>query len=192
MVVLPKTSDLYVIALGSNMRHGRFGAPEAVLGATVGAMVAAGVAVCAVAPVIRSAPVGPSLRRYANGAVVARWGDGPPALLAALKRIEREFGRKSGQRWASRVVDLDIILWSGGVWRSKTLCVPHRLYAQRDFVLRPILAIAPRWRDPITGFHAKAHFSRLTKAREMPRGTPPRPIRPAMGAHSSVGRATDF
>jgi hypothetical protein len=72
MVVLPKTSDLYVIALGSNMRHGRFGAPEAVLGAAVDAMVAAGVAVCAVAPVIRwglRCGVMPMARWWRGGAV---------------------------------------------------------------------------------------------------------------------------
>jgi 2-amino-4-hydroxy-6-hydroxymethyldihydropteridine diphosphokinase len=176
MAVLLRTSDLYVIALGSNMRHGRFGGPEAVLRAAVVALEASGVGVQAVAPVLRSAPVGPSLRRYANGAVVARWGGGPPALLAALKGIERDFGRKTGQRWSSRVLDLDIVLWSGGVWRSPGLCVPHALYRQRDFVLRPLLAIAPLWRDPLTGFSTRALFARLTKARDIPRGTPPKAV----------------
>ena len=38
------------------------------------------------------------------------------------------------------MIDLDIILWSGGSWASETLIVPHRLYRARDFVLRPLAA----------------------------------------------------
>lgn len=174
MAGLRKTSELYLIALGSNQRHGRHGAPEAVLGAAVVAMGAAGVQVLRVAPVMRSAAVGPSLRRYANGAVLLRWAGGPVALLALLKRIERDFGRRRGQRWGSRVLDLDIVLWSGGIWRSKGLCVPHRLFAQRDFVLRPARAIVPHWRDPLCGFTIGQLFTRLTKPRPALRGTLPK------------------
>ena len=173
MAALPKTSDLYVIALGSNKRHHRHGAPEVVLRAAVAALGAAGLAVEAVAPVIASAPVGPSLRRYANGAVLVRCDLAPPALLALLKRIEADFGRRRGQRWGARVLDLDIILWSGGVWRSQELMVPHRLWSVRDFVLRPVLAVAPLWRDPVTGFTPRHLITRLTKPRPAPRGALP-------------------
>ena len=173
MAALRKTSDLYLIALGSNKRHHRHGPPEAVLGAAVAALRAQGLDVEAVAPVIRSAPVGPSRRRYANGAVVVRCDLAPPAMLALVKRIEADFGRRRGQRWGARVVDLDLVLWSGGVWRSKGLEVPHRLWRLRDFVMRPACAIAPRWRDPVTGFSVAQHFNRLTKPRPAPRGALP-------------------
>jgi 2-amino-4-hydroxy-6-hydroxymethyldihydropteridine diphosphokinase len=64
------------------------------------------------------------LRRYANGAVLVRSDLGPVAMLALLKSIERAFGRRGGKRWGSRVLDLDIVLWSGGEWRSRPLRAP--------------------------------------------------------------------
>jgi 2-amino-4-hydroxy-6-hydroxymethyldihydropteridine diphosphokinase len=72
-------------------------------------------------------------------------------MLAALKAIERAMGRRGGRRWGARVIDLDIVLWSGGRWRTRTLVVPHPAFRARAFVLRPAAAIAPRWRDPVTG-----------------------------------------
>ncbi len=75
----------------------------------------------------------------------------PPELLVRLKAVERVFGRRRGRRWDSRVIDLDIILWSGGAWASPGLIVPHPQFRRRDFVLRPLNAIVPGWRDPVTG-----------------------------------------
>ncbi|RVU07013.1 2-amino-4-hydroxy-6-hydroxymethyldihydropteridine diphosphokinase [Novosphingobium umbonatum] len=168
-----RTSDLYLIALGSNVRHHRHGAPQRVLMAGVAALETAGVRVERVAPVIRSAPIGPSLRQYANGAALVRSDMSPPAMLALLKRIERAFGRKRAQRWASRVLDLDIVLWGGGLWRAPDLQVPHRLFRQRSFVLGPASAIAPNWRDPVTGFTLRQLNRRLTRAQTAPRDPQP-------------------
>ncbi|PXW69498.1 2-amino-4-hydroxy-6-hydroxymethyldihydropteridine diphosphokinase [Blastomonas natatoria] len=143
----------YLIALGSNRRHHRIGTPRKVLDAALLALASEGVDVLAVGPVIETAPIGPSLRRYANGAAVIATPLLPDALLALLKRIEARFGRRRGQRWSARTLDLDIILWSGGTWHSPCppLIVPHPAYRTRNFVLRPAAAIAPGWRDPLTG-----------------------------------------
>ena len=111
-----------------------------------------GLRVLARAPVILTDPVGPALRRYANSAAVVETRLEPPALLALLKRVERAFGRrKGGRRWTSRVLDLDVILWSGGPWAEPGLTVPHPLFRTRDFVLASAAHIAPDWRDPVTG-----------------------------------------
>ena len=86
-----------------------------------------------------------------NAAALGESAERPPALRARRKRIERAFGRRGGRRWDSRVIDLDIILWSGGAWASAGLVVPHRQFRRRAFVLQPLNAIVPGWRDPITG-----------------------------------------
>lgn len=156
----------YLLALGSNRRHGRFGAPERVLAAAVGALAAGGLEVRQLSPIIRSAPLGPSRRRYANAAVTVQTRLEPEALLAALKATEREFGRvRGGQRWAARVLDLDIVLWSGGVWATPGLIIPHPAFRQRAFVLGPARAIAPAWRDPIGGLTLRQLHARLTRPR---------------------------
>jgi len=117
-----------------------------------------------------SAPVGPSSRRYANAATIVTTMLAPPELLHRLHQIEREFGRlRRGQPWAARVLDLDIVLWSGGAWSSPGLPVPHVHFRERTFVLRPALAVAPDWRDPLTSLSLRHLHHRLTRPRPVPR-----------------------
>lgn len=169
-------SSTYLIALGSNRRHGLYGLPPQVVRAAMEECAALGT-VAARSAVMASAPMGAAQRRFANAALVLSSDLTPPALLAALKRMEREFGRRRGQRWGDRVLDCDIILWSGGVWRSADLSVPHPAYARRSFVLTPTRAIAPDWRDPVSGFSVAHLHARLTRPRPLPRGAPSPPMR---------------
>jgi 2-amino-4-hydroxy-6-hydroxymethyldihydropteridine diphosphokinase len=160
----------YLIALGSNQRHPRVGAPRRVLAAALERLAAEGVHVIVAAPIIETDPLGPSIRRYANSAAVIETELEPEELLALLKRIEREFGRRaSGQRWRARVLDLDIVLWSGGPYASPALTIPHPLFRERRFVLTPALAVAPAWRDPLTGATLRQLHARLTRNQALPK-----------------------
>ena len=160
----------YLVALGSNMRHPRHGLPPAVLRAALRALGDAGLAVERASPIMASAPLGPSRRRYANAAAVVRSALEPPALLDALHAVEHAFSRnRRGMRWQARTLDLDIVLWDGGCWHDPHLTIPHREFRVRDFVLAPALTIAPRWRDPVTGLTPRHLHARLTR-----RAAPPR------------------
>ena len=140
------------------------------LAAALKCLAAQGVEVLRAGPVLVTEPVGPSLRRYANSAALVRSDLAPTALLALLKQVEHAFGRRaSGQRWRSRVLDLDIVLWRGGAWTSPGLTIPHPLFRHRDFVLTPAAAIAPDWRDPMTGLTVRQLRARLTGPRPLPR-----------------------
>ncbi len=139
----------YAIALGSNRPHGRHGAPEGVVRSAVEALRSLG-SIEQASRIHRTAALGPAGRSFANAAVILATDLDPPALLAALKRIERRFGRRPGRRWGPRVLDLDIILWSGGRFASRRLNVPHEALATRPFVLRPLAEIAPDWPVPGT------------------------------------------
>jgi 2-amino-4-hydroxy-6-hydroxymethyldihydropteridine diphosphokinase len=138
----------YAIALGSNRPHGRFGLPEEVLRAAVAELGKIG-QITSRSRIHRTAAVGPAGRSFANAAILLETGFAPEALLARLKALERRFGRRGGRRWGPRVLDLDIILWSGGRFRSSTLDIPHPQMAQRRFVLGPLSEIAPDW--PVAG-----------------------------------------
>lgn len=156
----------YLIALGSNRRHHRWGNPGGVLRAVPAALEERGLRVLAASPIIASAPLGPSLRRYANGALLVETALAPDALLRVLKTVEGAFGRRrGGQRWGARVLDLDIVLWQGGAWASPGLTVPHIAFRTRSFVLDPAAALAPRWRDPLTGLTLRQLAARLDRAR---------------------------
>jgi len=146
----------YVIALGSN-RRGRHGTPAD----EVRAALAAVGGVVMTSSLVATAPLGPARRRFVNAAALVESEDSPPELLARLKAIETAFGRRRGQRWTDRVIDLDIILWSGGAWASDGLTVPHPEFRRRDFVLRPVAAIVPDWRDPVTGLTIRQLAARI-------------------------------
>ena len=167
-------THIYLIALGSNRRHVRHGGPRKVLRAAVADLEGLG-EVLATAPIIDSTPIGPSRRTYANGAVVLESALEPLPMLAALKAMERDYGVRRGQAWSARVLDVDIILWSGGIFAAPNLIIPHRLFRERDFVLRPAAVIAPDWRDPVTGLSLRhlAHRHRARLARAIPTCTPP-------------------
>lgn len=154
----------YLLALGAN-RWGRHGSPDRAVRAALAAIGG----VVAASPVIGSAPLGPSTRRFANAVAVIDSNEPPPVLLARLKAIERAFGRRRGRRWGARAIDLDIVLWSGGRWRSRGLTIPHVAFRKRAFVLAPALRVAPRWRDPVTGLTLAHLARRLTAPVPLPR-----------------------
>lgn len=162
----------YAIALGSNRRHGRHGSPERLIVAALGALRDSGVKVLATSPTIRTSAWGPAGRSFANAAAIVASPLDPPELLALLKAIERAFGRRPGRRWGQRVLDLDILLWTEGRWppfprpaAPGRLSVPHRGLASRPFVLDPLLAIAPAWRDARSGFSIRQLHARLKRRR---------------------------
>lgn len=165
------SSHIYALALGSNRPLSARRPPARLLAEAV-TMIADQADVLAVSRTIMTPPIGPSRRRYANGAIVVRSPLPPPAMLAAMQQVERTLGRRRFRRWGPRSIDIDIILWSGGPWNSRTLAIPHPAFSLRDFVLAPLLRIAPDWRDPRTGLSVRHAHARLRKGR---------PIRAARG-----------
>ena len=165
-----KTS--YIVGLGSNRRHGRHGAPAAILAAAVRALAKRSLKILATSRTLRTSALGPSDRDFANAAVLLRTRLDPPALLALLKRVERRFGRRSARRWGARVLDLDILAWSEGAWPRGPrrappgrLAVPHAALAARGFALVPAAGLAPCWRHP----HLRATLRQLDHRRRRAR-----------------------
>lgn len=71
-------------------------------------------------------------------------------LLKELQKIENSQGRKreKDNRWISRTLDLDILLYGNEIIQSDTLQVPHYDMKNRNFVLIPLLEIAPAIKMP--------------------------------------------
>ncbi|HEY0071325.1 MAG TPA: 2-amino-4-hydroxy-6-hydroxymethyldihydropteridine diphosphokinase [Chloroflexia bacterium] len=67
----------------------------------------------------------------------------PGELLRECKRIEREAGRRAGERWGPRVLDIDILLYDDLTLDSPTLTIPHPRMWQRQFVLMPLADLLP-------------------------------------------------
>jgi 2-amino-4-hydroxy-6-hydroxymethyldihydropteridine diphosphokinase len=147
----------YAIALGSN-RRGRHGSPAETV-----RVAAAAIGATSMSKVRPTPAMGPAGRGFANAVVLVESDLDPPALLARLKQVERDFGRRGGRRWGPRVLDLDIVLWSQGPWGGEGLTVPHPEFRRRRFVLEPLAELAPQWRDPITGATVRQLLHRLTR-----------------------------
>jgi 2-amino-4-hydroxy-6-hydroxymethyldihydropteridine diphosphokinase len=93
-------------------------------------------------------------------------------MLTLLQSVELHFGRhRRGQAWQARTLDLDIICWSGGMWISDNpaLAIPHPAMRVRPFVLAPAAAIAPDWRDPISGRSIRQLFHSINRSKPLDR-----------------------
>ena len=159
-------SYLYAIALGSNRPHGRFGRPAGVVEAAI-VRLDEDFGLFDASPIVLNPAHGGAGRDFANAVALIESDLEPPEMLIHLKTIEREFGRRRGRRWGPRVLDLDLVLWSGGTFRSRRLTVPHPQLARRAFVLQPLAAIAPNW--PVVGSLSVRHLAHRL-ARRVPRG----------------------
>ena len=154
---------LYAVGIGSNRPLSRQLTPRAIVHAAMAALDLPPFTVVARAPVILTAPVGPSMRRYANSAVLVASPLSPHDMLDRLQALEAHFGRRRYRRWGERTLDLDMLLWSGGRFNSRRLTIPHVAFRTRSFVLDPLLYIARRWRDPVSGLTVAQLIARLAK-----------------------------
>jgi 2-amino-4-hydroxy-6-hydroxymethyldihydropteridine diphosphokinase len=74
----------------------------------------------------------------------------PLDLLRFLQAVERLIGRPpTAERWAPRLIDLDLILYESDIVETVDLTVPHPRMAERPFVLVPLAEIAADVVHPI-------------------------------------------
>lgn len=85
----------------------------------------------------------PEAPRYLNAVATATTTLGAHELLDRMQAIEAEHGRTRDIRWGDRTLDIDLILYGGGVVRDERLTVPHPRAHERDFVLAPWLDLDP-------------------------------------------------
>lgn len=82
--------------------------------------------------------------KFLNGAIKIKTDLLPLDLLSQLKMIERRCGRMKSPPNSPRPMDLDILFYDDVIiLEGKNLCIPHPRLAQRLFVLKPLLEIAP-------------------------------------------------
>lgn len=97
----------------------------------------------------RSTPVGPAGQPdYLNAVAQLDTGLTPHDLLAALQGIENAHGRERLVRWGARTLDLDLLLFGNDSILTTTLVVPHPELTKRNFVVVPLLEVAPDTRLP--------------------------------------------
>jgi 2-amino-4-hydroxy-6-hydroxymethyldihydropteridine diphosphokinase len=73
----------------------------------------------------------------------------PREILSIIKDIERKLGRIDGKRWGPREIDLDILLCGDLILDEPNLKIPHPSMHEREFVLEPLVEIAPEIHHPV-------------------------------------------
>ncbi len=171
------------VGLGANV-----GDAETTLRGAVQALAALpGARLGGVSRLYATAPVGVVDQPEFRNAVVAldvRAGPDRPtgatALLVALKRLERAFGRQTRERWGPRELDVDLLVFGRAHLSidrppagqsldaaidpgkaARLLEVPHPLAHERLFVLAPLADLAPRlvppgWRETVATARRRA------------------------------------
>jgi 2-amino-4-hydroxy-6-hydroxymethyldihydropteridine diphosphokinase len=137
------------VALGSNLgdRAGSIGAALEMLSQTPG------VAAVRASALLENPAVGlpPGSPPFLNGVAEVRTALGARALLERLLEIERSLGRERTRKWGSRPIDLDLLLFGGGVIDEPDLKLPHPRMHERRFVLEPLAELAPGAVHPTLG-----------------------------------------
>lgn len=180
-----------IIALGANL-PGKAGTPLATLSTALRLLERRSVRVKRRSRWWRT-PAFPSETdpEFVNAAAVVETDLEPQALLETLHSVEAELGRARGQRWASRIADLDLVAYgdrvlpdaetvrrwialpaeAAAVETPGRLILPHPRMQERSFVLAPMRDIAPQWRHPLLDLTVAEMADRL--APESYRGVTP-------------------
>lgn len=75
----------------------------------------------------------------------------PEDVLTRLKAIEIKAGRTPAEKWHARHIDIDILLVGDKVINKKDLTIPHPHLQERNFVLIPLMELAPELVHPVLG-----------------------------------------
>jgi 2-amino-4-hydroxy-6-hydroxymethyldihydropteridine diphosphokinase len=74
---------------------------------------------------------------YLNGVIKIATNLSPKKLLKTIERIETLHGRIRLERWGSRTLDIDIIVYEDLIKSTRKLTIPHARAHERAFVLVP-------------------------------------------------------
>ncbi len=72
----------------------------------------------------------------------------PIMVFQKLQAIEKQLGRVRYEKWGPRSIDIDILFYSNEIIQTPQLIIPHPEIPNRNFVLKPLLDVAPTWKHP--------------------------------------------
>ena len=88
---------------------------------------------------------------FLNLAISVYTSQSPWEVLERTQSIENQLGRVRKEKWAARLIDIDILFYGDEIINESDLKVPHPLMQERDFALTPLAEIAPNFVHPILG-----------------------------------------
>ena len=89
---------------------------------------------------------------FLNAAICVETSLSPLEVLHRTQEIERTLGRthkSTGGIYHDRIIDIDLLLYNKEIIQTPELTLPHPLMLQRDFVMNPLVEIAPDVVHPV-------------------------------------------
>jgi 2-amino-4-hydroxy-6-hydroxymethyldihydropteridine diphosphokinase len=117
-----------------------------------------------VSSVYETEPVGgPEQGAFLNIVVELSTALGPDELLGVCRSLERAAGRERRIRWGPRTLDVDVLWIDGCSVDEPELTVPHPRMHERNFVVLPLLEIAPDLGEDLArlGYHPATALGRV-------------------------------
>ncbi len=75
----------------------------------------------------------------------------PREVLRKIQQIETDMGRTRTQKYGSRVIDIDILMYENLVINEPDLIIPHAELPNRNFALIPLMEIVGEMEHPTIG-----------------------------------------
>ena len=103
---------------------------------------------------------------FLNAAICVETSLSPLEVLHRTQEIERTLGRthkSTGGIYHDRIIDIDLLLYNKEIIQTPELTIPHPLMLQREFVMNPLVEIAPDVVHPVFGKKLSALFFKEKK-----------------------------
>jgi 2-amino-4-hydroxy-6-hydroxymethyldihydropteridine diphosphokinase len=84
------------------------------------------------------------------------------ALLGRDRTIEQQTKELTGEEYASRPIDIDIIFYGDKTFADQRLTIPYHFLSEREYALRPVAEITPDRKHPELEYTPEQMLHRLT------------------------------
>lgn len=147
-MIKSKSWSTAYLGLGSNLGHG----PSYLLNAIKLLKNDKLIVIKKISSIYQSSPVDNTKQPiFTNAAIKVKTLYSPMSLLKVCQAIEKRNDRVHLYRWGPRSLDIDILSYDQVVLNTDILCLPHPEIINRDFVIEPLLEIAPLLTLPTYG-----------------------------------------
>ena len=86
---------------------------------------------------------------FLNQVIKVRTQLSPEVTLTTILAIETAMGRIRTRKWYTRLIDIDLLFYNALIIETPTLVVPHPYIQDRNFVLAPLVELAPDFVHPV-------------------------------------------
>lgn len=101
--------------------------------------------------------------KFLNQVVIVDSNKSPQRILNIAKIIEADMGRVANEKWAQRLIDIDILYFRDVVLEENALSLPHPEIENRRFTLEPLAEMEPEGIHPLL---KKTHLELLALCKD--------------------------